>query len=119
MIEFESAVQNPRLFRKAVHWAMSNRDHIPSLSALAPKLTVNQAAELARSWQDAGFGRLIEVSEEGRRSVLFSLNQAALATSSVLDRRSLIGRLEAVPKSDWIALAAFVVSVIALFKPGS
>jgi hypothetical protein len=115
LIEFAPTIQNPKLFRKTVRWATNNKDHIPSLSNLAPKLTVAELTDLARSWQKIGFGQMIEASEEGRRSVFFSLNQDALSASEELDRRGLKARLSRVPRSDWIALAALAVSALSAY----
>ncbi|MDP5278577.1 hypothetical protein Q9Q95_06550 [Sphingomonas sp. DG1-23] len=96
MIEFEPPIPRLRLLRRAVKWALKNKDHIPSLSDLAPRMTVEQLTELARSWQKIGFGSLMEVSEEGKRSVLFSLNDEAVSKVKAIERESLLGRIRSV-----------------------
>jgi hypothetical protein len=114
VIEFEPEVHDQKLLRRSVVWARRNKYPIPSLSDLASGRDLRELTEIARSWQDAGLGRLIEVSEEGHRSVHFSLNDAALASVDAQYRRSLKGRLQSVSRSDWIAFGSFLVSAISL-----
>jgi hypothetical protein len=56
-------------------------------------------------------------------AMLLALTAAGKAEASRLNKSrqplSLMQRVKAFSRSDWIALGAFVVSVIALFKPGS
>jgi hypothetical protein len=115
VIEFEPSVQNPRLLRRAVRIALKKKDYIPSLSDLAPRLTVDQLIQLGKSWQKHGLGSIIEASEDGKRSVLFSLNDTAVSVVADMSRRSLRGRLGAVPRSEWIALAALAVSALSAY----
>jgi len=56
----------------------------------------------------------MELSEEGRRSVLFSLSDAALTSVDTAYQRSMMGRIRSVPRSDWIAFGSLVVSCGAL-----
>ncbi|MBX3595557.1 hypothetical protein [Sphingomonas sp.] len=114
MIAFEPTVQEPKLLRSAVLWAKRNKDHIPSISSLAPTRGWKDLTALGRSWQEAGLGALIEASEDGRRTVYFSLNDNALTSVDAEFRRSLIGRLQAVPRAEWISLSSMLVSVGAL-----
>ena len=115
MIEFEAPIEEPKFLRRVVLWARRNRDSIPSLSDLARKRSVADLTALAKLWQQAGLGQMIEVSEDGRRSVLFSLSDDALKSVDATYRKSLVGRLLSVPKGDWIALGSFLVSCAALF----
>jgi hypothetical protein len=89
------------------------------LTELAPRKSLDDLTKLGRSWQDAGLGRMIELSEDGRRSVHFALNEKAVFEVNKLNQRSIFGRIQSVDFSNWIALGALVVSIIALFKPGS
>ena len=116
MIEFPPSYPEIKLLRKAVRWAEKNKDHIPSLSALAPKEDVHALTELGKSWQKLGLGRLLEVSEDGHRSVLFSLDEQAISVVEELRQQSVFGWLRSVARSDWISFWAFIISLIALFK---
>jgi len=110
VIQFDPLIEGPKLLRRAVLWARRNRYPIPSLSDLARGRTVEDLTQLAKSWQQAGLGRVIEVSEDGRKSVHFSLNDAALASVDAAYRRSFSGRLRSISKSDWIAFGSLLVS---------
>jgi hypothetical protein len=116
VIEFPPIYSEPKLLKKAVNWSKQNKYHIPSLSALAPKKDIEKLTELGRDWQKAGLGILMEFSEEGRRSVLFSLNETALSVVDDLQKQTIVGWLHSINRSEWIAAGAFVVSIIALFK---
>jgi len=62
---------------------------------------------------------MIEASEEGKRSVHFALNDEAVMAVNRLNQQTIFGRIRSVNRSDWIAIGALIVSVIALFRPGS
>lgn len=98
---------------------MQNRYHIPSLTELAPRRSLQELTELGRAWQAANLGSMMEVSEDGRRSVHFSLNDTAVLAVNRLNQKSITGRILSINRSDWIALGALIVSFFALFKPGS
>jgi hypothetical protein len=119
VIEFPTDYPEAKLLKKAVRWSFRHRYHIPSLSNLSPNRSLNELTEIGRQWQKAGLGILIEQSEHGRRSVHFSLNDQAIMVVRKLDEQSIFGRLKSVNRSDWIAIGALIVSVIALFKPES
>jgi hypothetical protein len=116
VINFPPSYRDEKLLKKAVRWSMRNRFHIPSLSTLAPRRDVAAVTEVGRAWQDAGLGRMIEVSEEGHCTVHFSFNDEAVLVVNKLNRRSLMGRFKMISQSDWIAAGALLVSLIALFK---
>ncbi|MFN3456089.1 MAG: hypothetical protein ACK4Z8_00770 [Novosphingobium sp.] len=119
MIEFPPTFPDVHLLKKAVRWTVRHRYHIPSLTELAPKKSLAELTATGRAWQKAGLGTMIEQSEEGRRSVHFSLNDQAVFEVNRLNQQSIVGRVQSVNLSNWIALSALVVSIIALFKPGS
>ena len=119
MIQFPPNYPEEGLLKKAVRWSLQNRYHIPSLSELAPRRSLEELTELGRAWQAAELGSMMEVSEEGRRSVHFSLNDTAVLAVKQLNQKSLVGRIRAINRSDWIALGALVISFFALLKPGS
>ena len=119
MIQFPPAYPEVRLLKKAVRWSMQNRYHIPSLTELEPRRSLEELTAVGRAWQAADLGSMMEVSEDGRRSVHFSLNDAAVLAVNRLNQKSIIGRIRSVNRSDWIALGALVVSFFALLKPGS
>ena len=110
MIEFAPLIEEPKLLRRAVLWARRNRYPIPSLSDLARSRTVEDLTNVGKSWQNAGLGRLIEVSEDGQKSVHFSLNDTALASVDAAYGQSLAGRLASISKSDWIAFGSLLIS---------
>ena len=116
MIEFSRLPPELKLLNQAVNLARKTKWHIISLSDLAPKRDIISLTELGREWQKAGLGFMIEESNEGQRSVSFSLNDKAVSVVAEVHKRSLFGWLRSVTRSDWIALGAFIVSVIALFK---
>jgi hypothetical protein len=119
VIEFPTEYPETKLLKKAVRWSIRHRYHIPSLTELSPGSSMEELIEIGRQWQKAGLGRMIEQSDHGRRSVHFSLNDHAVMAVRQMDERSILGRLKSVNRSDWIAVGAFIVSVIALFKPGA
>ena len=119
MIQFAPSFPNEKLLKKAVRWSLRNRYHIPSLTELAPKETLETLTSVGREWQSAGLGSMIEQSESGVRSVHFALNDDAVVAVRQMDESSIVGRAKSVGWSNWIAFAALTVSIIALFKPGS
>ena len=119
MIEFPPEYPEQKLLKRAVRWSFRNRDHIPSLTRLFPRKSLEELTELGRKWQASGLGFMMEMSEEGRRSVHFALNDHAATVIKQMDEGSLTGRLKSVGWSNWIAFAALLVSIAALFKPGS
>lgn len=119
MIEFPPEYPEEKLLKQAVRWSFRNRHHIPSLSELFPRRSVEELTDLGRKWQASELGFMIEFSNGGRRSVSFSLNDQAVAVVRQMDEGSLIGQAKSVGWSDWIAFAALIVSVFALVKPGS
>ena len=60
---------------------------------------------------------MIEVSESGVRSVHFSLNDDAVTAVHQINKQTITGRLGSVNRTEWIAIAALIVSIAALFKP--
>ncbi|QDX24972.1 hypothetical protein FPZ54_02280 [Sphingomonas suaedae] len=116
MIEFEAPPEDLKLLRRVVKQARKNKDPFPSLTDLAPRRSVDELIELGKSWQRAGLGRVIEEMSADIRSVSFTVDEAAFEAIRKADQGTLWGRLAQVPRSDWIAIAAFVVSVFALFK---
>ncbi|MFW2350626.1 hypothetical protein [Qipengyuania sp.] len=116
MIEFPPHYPEEKLLKKAVRWSFRNSDHIPSLTDLFRNHDLEFLTNLGKEWQNSGLGRMIEVSEEGQRSVHFAFNDQAVIAVKRFDQSSLIGRFKAVNWSNWIALGALVVSIIALFK---
>ena len=62
---------------------------------------------------------MIEQSENGHRTVHFALNDRAVYEVNRLNQQTIWGRMQSVNISNWIALGALVVSILALFKPGS
>ena len=119
MIEFPPEIPEEKLLRKVVLWAVKNRYHIPSLNDFAKNRSHQELLAVAKAWQDAGFGSAIEGYSEQKYSVSFALNDEALQHVNLLNRKTVFGRMKAINRSDLIALGALVVSVIALFKPGS
>nr|WP_294817628.1 hypothetical protein [uncultured Sphingomonas sp.] len=115
MIEFEPPIRDLKLLRRAVRKAQKDRDPFPSLSDLAPNRDLDELIEIAKSWQRAGLGSVIEQFSNGVSSVSFTVDEAALELIRAEDRRSLIGRLRTVPRSDWIALAALTVSGLSAY----
>ena len=65
-----------------------------------------------------------DLSKQGLGNAFFSPKQVSFhpsgaciaAADEIRENRTLTGKLRRVGRSDWIALAAFVVSIIALFK---
>ena len=119
MIEFPPEYPEQKLLKRAVRWSFRNRYHIPSLTQLFPRKSREELTDLGRQWQACGLGSMIEMSEEGRRSVHFALNDHAAAVVKQMDEGSLTGRMKSVGWSNWISFAALLVSIAALFKPGS
>ncbi|WP_435200739.1 hypothetical protein [Qipengyuania sp. 902] len=115
-IDFPPSYPEERLLKQAVRWSFRNRYHIPSLTELFPNRSLDSLIALGREWQRQGLGSMIEVSEQGKKSVHFAFNDAAVMAVKRLDEGSLIGRLKAVDWSNWISLGALAVSVIALLK---
>jgi hypothetical protein len=116
VIEFETPPRNLELLRKLIRKATMDKFHIQSLSDLAPELELIELREIAKSWQEDGLGRMHEVTVLDVRHVSFSLNQKAINALDDADRQTMIGRLKMVSRSDWIAVAAVIISLIALFK---
>jgi len=119
VIDFPTDYPEAKLLKKAVRWSFRHRYHIPSLTELSSHQSLEELTDIGRQWQKAGLGTMIEQSDHGRRSVHFSLNDQAVMAVRQMDEQSILGRIKSVNRSDWIAIGAFIVSVIALFKPES
>ena len=118
-MELPPSYPEKKLLKKAVRWAIKNRDPIPSLSDLAPNKSLTSLIELGRQWQKLGLGSMIESVENGIHSVAFSFDDDAVAVVQEMQRKSIAGKMASINRSDWIAFAAFIVSVIALFRPAN
>lgn len=119
MIEFPPDIPEEKLLRKTVMWAVKNRHHIPTLNQIAKHRLNESLFEVAKAWQRAGFGELIEEYINGRHSVAFVLRDEALNYVNDLNQKIIVGRIKSFNRFDWIAFGALVVSIFALFKPGS
>ncbi len=117
MIEFPDEVPNTALLRKTVSHSRKHRDPFPSLSELAPEKSLQELTETGRAWQKAGLGSMTEHSNEGKRSVSFTLNEDALKLADYLDAKTIIGQLKSLPlgKGLWevtkLGLAALLGAV--------
>lgn|GEM_PF-1427584 len=119
MIEFPPDIPEEELLRKVVNWAVKNRYHIPTINRFAKSRSNESLLKVAEAWQRAGFGEIIQEYSDGRHSVAFVLNDEAMHHVNKLNQRTLLGRIKSVNRSDWIALGALGVSIVALLKPGS
>jgi hypothetical protein len=115
MIEFDQPIPDLKLLRRLVRVARKNQDTSPSMTDLARKRTLADLTNVGRSWQKAGLGSLVEQSSDGVRSVYFTLNDAALEVVDSADSRRLIARIGRVERSDWISLAALVISAVSAY----
>jgi hypothetical protein len=119
VIEFPPSIPDEWLLKKAVRWSLRHRYPIPSLSDLSSRKSVEELTSIGRAWQNAGLGSMIEQSSDGHRTVHFVLHDEALFHVNELNKKSFVGRLKTITRSEWIALLALIVSFVALFKPGS
>jgi hypothetical protein len=111
VIDFSPEYPNSKLLKKAVNWAKKNKDHIPSLSALA-KQDVDTLTQLGKDWQKLGLGTLMECTHaEGHRSVLFCLNEKAVTVVDQMHERSVLGWLCSINRSDWISFSSLIVAI--------
>ena len=116
MIEFHSAPEKLKPLKRVAQQAQRDKNPTLSLFDLEPKRSVEELIRISKAWQRAVLARMIEHSADGIRSVSFIVKEPALQYEHGEWRRSWSGRLAQVSRSDWIALAAIIVSVIALFK---
>ena len=118
MIKFPVAILEPRALCRVVKVGLLQRDSVPSLTEIFPKRTHEDLLNLANSWRKSGLGNLLEMTSDGEKEVVFSINNRAVAAAKLLERKSIRGCVRGVPRSDWISIAALVVSIFAFFKQG-
>src|SRR5690606_29808930 len=114
-----STYPEKKLLKKAVRRAIKSRNPIPSLSDLARNKSHSSLIEPGRQWQTLELGLMIESVENGVQSVAFSFHDNAVAVVQDMQRKSVVGKITSINRSDWIAFAALIVSVIALFRPAN
>jgi hypothetical protein len=116
MIEFPPQIDDLRLLRRLVKKSKAERNPFPSLSELAPKRDVADLIAIAKSWQRNGLGSVTEEFSNGVASVSFTPNKAALEIIENDEKRKLLGRIKAIPRSDWISILALIVAAFALLR---
>lgn len=107
--------------RRGKHFKDNRGDPQDLLAANAVEVEPFEAQASARRLHANGMALLVRDSERPGRPAL-QITDSGMAYADLLiaarRKKTVRERFKAVPRSDWMAFVALLVSIIALFKPG-